>query len=67
MTLTPDDQALLTRIHDARDPAEFARLLFEYYDERGRADRTSREQMYLHLGMCTGMILKQRDQSSKIP
>jgi hypothetical protein len=56
--LSPEDQALLTALHEINDPQEFAGRLFEYYHDNDRADRTSRSQMYLHLGMCSGLILR---------
>lgn len=40
------------------DPKQAVELLFAYYRDADRADRTSRAQMYLHLGMLSGLVLR---------
>lgn len=57
-TLRAADKKLLRALMDERNPEAFAAQLFAYYRDRDRADRTSREQMYLHLGMCAGQIVR---------
>ena len=52
--LTDDDRARLAAILDAHDPVELANLIYGYYRDADRADRTSRSQMYLHLGCWPG-------------
>ena len=47
-----DDERQLIAIMEEHDPVRFAHLLFTYYHDNDRADRTSRHQMYLHLGMA---------------
>jgi len=56
--LTEDDKKRLTAIFETTDPEELASLLFDYYHDRDRADRTSRSQMYLHMGMLTGAVMR---------
>jgi hypothetical protein len=56
--VTDDDKERLTAIMDATNPEELARLLFEYYHDADRGDRTSRSQMYLHMGMLTGAVMR---------
>lgn len=58
MTIQTDDQTRLTEIVECHDPDRLARLMFDYYHDADRADRTSRSQMYLHLGMLSGAILR---------
>lgn len=40
------------------DPAELVARLRDHYADRDRADRTSREAMYLHIGMLCGVVLR---------
>ncbi len=40
------------------DPARFMTLVFAYYHDADRADRTPRSWMYLHLGQLTGVIAR---------
>jgi len=61
MELTAHDKKLLTIIMDTPDPEQLAARIFEYYHDNDRADRTSRSQMYLHLGMLTGAIMRAVD------
>ena len=56
------DQRRLDAIHQATAPDEIASLLFDYYHDADRAARTSRSQMYLHLGMLTGLVVRLLDQ-----
>jgi hypothetical protein len=62
-TLTIDDKKRLAEIMDATEagrgsPERVAQLVFEYYHDADRADRTSRSQIYLHIGILTGSILR---------
>lgn len=59
--LTADDKKRLLEIHETTDPEQLAMRLFEYYDDANRADRTSRSQMYLHMGMLAGAVLRVLD------
>jgi len=54
----PGDADLRLELFDATDPRQFVTKLHAYYRDAGRAARTSRELMYLHLGMATGMIAR---------
>jgi hypothetical protein len=57
--LTDDDKARLTAIMGAvDDPERLAGLIYEYYRESARADRTSRSSMYLHMGILAGALLR---------
>jgi hypothetical protein len=58
MTDQPTDKELLAALLTEDDPVEFAQQLYAFYHDIDRANRTSREYMYLHLGLATGMILK---------
>lgn len=53
-----EDVALLRAINDEDDPASITKLLTTYYHDADRADRTSRLQMYFHLGQLCGVILR---------
>jgi hypothetical protein len=55
---TDDDRALLMAIAKARDPVVFADLVAAFYRDADRADRTPRWQLYLHLGMACGVIMR---------
>lgn len=57
MTLYSEDKKRLQAIMEAIDPKELVRLIHAYYADADRADRTSRSQMYLHMGMLSGTIL----------
>lgn len=57
-TLTDDDQARLTAIMETSDPQQLAGLVYDYYHDADRADRTSRPQLYLHMGMLAGAIMR---------
>lgn len=52
------DRELLTELFNEDDPVEFAQRLYAFYHDIDRANRTSREYMYLHMGLAVGMILK---------
>jgi hypothetical protein len=41
------------------DPEQLVHLVYEHYRDRDRADATSRELMYLHLGLLSGHIMRQ--------
>jgi hypothetical protein len=56
--LTDDDRARLAAIHETSDPEQIVTRMYDYYHDRDRADRTSREQMYLHLGMLSGLVMR---------
>jgi hypothetical protein len=56
--LTADDKKRLLEIHETTDPEQLAGRLFDYYHDANRADRTSRSQMYLHMGMLTGAVMR---------
>ena len=56
--LTDDDRAHLQAIMDATDPLQIVMLLHAYYQDADRAERTSRSQMYLHLGLLSGLVLR---------
>jgi hypothetical protein len=52
------DRTLANELHETEDPRRFVEKLFTYYYDNARAQRTSRELMYLHLGMATSVIMK---------
>lgn len=58
--MTAEDQKLSDAIAAAAeggaDPVFIARLMWEYYHDADRADRTPRQIMYLHLGILCGLI-----------
>jgi hypothetical protein len=57
------DAELLREIAGAvEDPAQLVDLIHAYYYDADRADRTPRYVLYLHLGMLSGVILKQQQQ-----
>jgi hypothetical protein len=53
-----DDDARLREILEAvgSAPSELGALLYDYYRDKDRADRTSRELLYLHLGIAAGVL-----------
>lgn len=53
-----ETERLLRALMDERDPQTWAQLLRAYYSDADRADNTSREVMYLHLGMAVGILLR---------
>jgi hypothetical protein len=55
---TDADKTLARAIMDASDPETIARLVFEYYQDNDRADRTPRLTLYLHLGLLTGAVMR---------
>jgi len=61
MELTTDDKKRLTEIFEAPDPEQMAARIFDYYHDADRADRTSRSQMYLHMGMLAGAVMRALD------
>ena len=63
--MTRDDERLCAEIMDSHDPATLARLLYAYYHDADRADRTARSFMYLHLGMLCGAVMAQVDKAGK--
>jgi len=65
MDLTADDRARLTEIFEAHEPEQLAARIFDYYHDPDRADRTSRSQMYLHLGMLAGAVMRVVDGRSR--
>ena len=60
--VTADDQQLLTEIFETHEPDKLAERIFTYYDDGARADRTSRSQMYLHMGMLAGALMRVLDE-----
>jgi hypothetical protein len=69
--LTDDDRAALQAIFDSaddlRNPHAFVEQMYAYYHDMDRANRTPRSSMYLHLGMCCGLIERLLKESGKIP
>jgi hypothetical protein len=65
-TPPPSDTELLAAIMECRDPALFGRLVYIYYHDADRAERTSRAQLYLHLGMLCGLLAKVCDDATPI-
>lgn len=59
--LTADDRRLLNDIMGEEQPEGFAEKVYAYYRDANRADRTSRAQMYLHLGMACGLLMRQAE------
>jgi len=59
--LSLEDYALLNALHEAArtDPRAFAAQLFAYYHDADRAERTPRYLLYLHLGMCVGLLRRE--------
>jgi hypothetical protein len=53
------DEELRREILAAHDPMQLVNLIHAYYFDRDRADRTPREVLYLHLGMLSGVIVRQ--------
>lgn len=68
---TDEDRELLRAIWDCtNDPPRFMNLVFAYYHDADRADRTPRSWMYLHLGQLTGVVgrlLEERDRGNHRP
>ena len=55
--MTDDDKKLSFAILEAvKDPRELARLIREYYADGDRSDRATRELLYLHLGLLSGVL-----------
>ena len=55
-TLRPVDADELRAIEDAAPP-DRVRLIYEYYTDGERAERTPRPFLYLHLGMLASLLL----------
>ncbi len=64
--LTADDKRRLTAMMDAKDPEQLVRLIFNYYDDLDRAERVSRDQMYLQIGLLCGVIMRLVDATPKM-
>lgn len=61
--MTADDMrdvSAITLAVEAGDSEIAARLVYEYYRDRDRADRTPRQILYLHIGMLAGMLTARR-------
>ena len=58
MSLTDDDKTRLRAIFAEADGERLAGLIYAYYRDADRADRTDRGTLYLHLGMLAGVILR---------
>jgi hypothetical protein len=54
--MTDDDFKLCVQINDTRDPVKCASLIGAYYHDLGRAERTSRDYIWLHIGMLVGCV-----------
>jgi hypothetical protein len=55
--INADDDARLSEILAAVGaPSQLGALLSDYYRDKARADRTSRELLYLHLGIAIGAL-----------
>ena len=52
------DVSAITLAVEAGDSEMAARLIYEYYRDRDRADRTPRQILYLHIGMLAGMLAR---------
>jgi hypothetical protein len=53
----PDDDARQRESLEAvGSPAQLGALLYDYYRDKARADRVSRELLYLHLGVAIGAL-----------
>jgi hypothetical protein len=54
----PDDDARQREILEAvgGTPSELGALLYDYYRDKPRADRSSRELLYLHLAIAIGAL-----------
>jgi hypothetical protein len=48
------------------DPVRLVVLLHAYYSNLDRAGGTSRELMYLHLGLLSGVIMRQADELRRV-
>jgi hypothetical protein len=61
-----DDDARLCEILEAvgSAPSHLGALLYDYYRDKGRADRTSRELLYLHLGIAAGVLRRTEAQQA---
>jgi hypothetical protein len=60
MKTETSDRKSLEKIHEAamRSPRDFAMAVHLHYCDFDRAERTSREMMYLHIGMLIGKIMR---------
>jgi hypothetical protein len=65
--LEAHDAALLAAIMDAPDGMAGARLIHIYYYDADRADRTSRNQMYFHIGLLCGWLAKMQPRHEQMP
>ena len=54
--MNEEDIVLLKQIAMVSSPLETAKLIFKFYQDLDRADRTPRITMYLHLGILCGII-----------
>lgn len=66
---TDDDRERLVKIGEAAggDADHLVRLVFAYYHDQDRADRTERSTMYLHLGILSGAISRLTEHRRRVP
>jgi hypothetical protein len=55
------DAQLLTEIDDSKDDRRTVELMMAFYCDNDRAERTSRAQLYFHLGTLCGMVARLYD------
>lgn len=60
------DDALLAGILNAPDLRTLVKRMRTYYGNRDRADRTSRPQLYLHLGLLAGTLERVADERDRV-
>ncbi|RPH52615.1 MAG: hypothetical protein EHM91_00115 [Planctomycetota bacterium] len=63
--LTAADRRRLNKIMASPDPVLIAERVFAYYRDGGRADRTPRSYMYLHMGMLAGAVMRLTDDTRR--
>lgn len=60
--MTLDERDRLRAITEAMlDPVLTAKLVTEYYRDEGRAERASREQLIFHLGILSGIVMREAE------
>ncbi len=64
-TLTDDDRAAILAIAEATDPEAIVALVWAYYHDADRCDRTPRHYMYLHLGLLSGLVMRVLDDRNR--
>jgi hypothetical protein len=61
--MTTDDKALLFKITNSAGAIETAKLIWEYYQDLDRSNRTPRTILYLHLGMLAGCVMRVEEEA----